>query len=298
MFQTADRVDSQEDRLPRQTNRRLNHWAKLIPEDFVRYPRLEPLGYLAEARLIQRAQAGDLEARNEIWMHYARLVLAVINEFQCPDDLLPDAIQEGALGIKRAIEKFEIERLNSFSTYAWSWIRQHIQRFLATRTFTLYFPSHLFPDYLQYRRELQNCPLPGDAARLELRWSLRDDRLYRRILRIHALIAALPIHDVEPGNHPLTRDEEPDDSRPRAAICRELLNTLSPRDRDVLELRFGLSDGRERSLREIGEGLHITRERVRQLEKRAIQRLQQRALKLGYACATELTAEAESPDEA
>ena len=108
---------------------RYNHWRKRNPDEFVSYPKLNPLPYLKESRLIQLAQQGDIKARNEVWMHYARLVLSVVNRFSIPDRLLADAIQEGSLGIKRAIEKFEIERFHSFSTYAWRWIYQYIQRF-------------------------------------------------------------------------------------------------------------------------------------------------------------------------
>ncbi len=278
MFLTADDRETPAEAPPRPARAgRHNHWATRNPDHYIDYPRLQPLGYLAEIRLIQRAQAGDIDARNDLWIHFARLVLSVVNGFHLTEDVLADAVQEGCIGIKRAIEKFDIERLNSFSSYAWPWIHQHIQRFLATKGFTHYFPPHLFQDYIKYRRELQNCPLPGDAARLESRWRMLDEHRYLRLRRIHALLDARPIHDVDPSEHPLVRDVEPDDSRPLPEVCSELLAKLPSRDREILELRFGFKGGREHSLREIGELYHLTKERIRQIEERALERLRELA---------------------
>lgn len=289
MFATADERETPAEAPPRPVRTvRGNHWANRNPDEFINYPRLQPLGYLTETRLIQRAQAGDIEARNQVWVHFARLTLAVVNEFHFPDDVLADAVQEGCIGIKRAIEKFDIERLNSFSTYAWPWIQQCIQRFLASKGFTHHLPAHLFQDYLKYRRELRDCHEPEAAAELDRRWRLRDERRYLQLRRLHALILAGPIQDVAPSQHPSIRDEQPEDSRPLPEVCRELLAQLNPRDRKVIELRFGLRDGHEHTLKEIGDHLGRTRERVRQLEARALKKLRKLARNLRDDYATEL----------
>lgn len=297
MFQTNElEQDALAPSSPRvRPERRRNHWATRNPDDFIRYPRLKPLGYLEECRLIRQAQNGDLTARNEVWMHYARLALAVVNEFHFPEELLSDAVQEGCIGIKRAIEKFDIDRLNSFSTYAWPWIQQHIQRYLASRSFALHFPSYLFRDYLHYRRELRACRDQADVLRVEREWRERDESRYLRLRRIHALIETEQIEDVAARDHPAVTEAEADDWSPPPETCRDLVSRLHSRDREIIELRFGFVDGRARSLQEIGDLLGLTRERIRQIEHRALKKLRKLARKHHPHYATDLPDDEATP---
>lgn len=278
--------------------RRCNHWATRIPDDYVCYPRLPSLGYLEESRLIRRAQQGDIAARNIVWMHYARLTLSVVNQFRIPESSLADAIQEGQLGFVRAIERFDIERLNSFSTYAWYWIYQQIQRFVESRLFPIRLPAHLFPLYMRYRRELRHCHEPGDVGELHLRWFRDEPKQSPCLFRFIALVSAVPIHDIKPAEHPAVRDAEPDDSPDLNALCLELLQTLKPRDRYVLERRYGLNQQARANLREIAETLDLTRERVRQIQRVAEKRLRRRFRKVSYRFAERLgLADAPPEDE-
>jgi RNA polymerase nonessential primary-like sigma factor len=268
--------------------RRCNHWATRNPDDYVNYPRLPPLGYLEESRLIRRARQGDLAARNAVWLHCARLTLSVVNQFRIPETWLADAIQEGQLGFARAIERFDIERLNSFSTYAWYWIYQQIQRFVESRLYPIRLPAHLFPLYMRYRRELRLCVEPGDEARLRDRWSRDEPLQYSFLYRFRIRISTEPIHEVRPREHPAVLDAEPDDSPDHNALCLELLQTLKPRDRYVLERRYGLNQQARASLREIAETLGLTRERVRQIQWVAEKRLRKRFQKIRYRFAERL----------
>jgi RNA polymerase primary sigma factor len=289
---SPEREDRDEARRPV----RRNHWAHRDPDAFVRYPRLPVLGYVAETRLIQRAQAGDIAARNEVWLHFLRLALAVVNDFHVAECNLADAIQEGAMGIKRAIEKFDPERLNSFTTYAWPWISNHIRIHLVSNSFGRHCPAYLFRDYTAYRRELRNCHEPDHERDLERRWLARGVRRYRLIRRFHSFSKSIPIHDLKPREHPARSDEDENDWRPPIEVCRELVARLHPRDRTVIELRFGLQDGRERTLREVGEQLHLTRERIRQIEACALKKLRRLARKHHPDYANELPSdEADAP---
>jgi RNA polymerase nonessential primary-like sigma factor len=285
-------------RLVRSDGRRSNHWATRNPDDYASYPRLEPLGYLVEARLFQHAQAGDIEARNTIWIHYARLTLSVVNRFRVPDDLLADAVQEGNLGFVRAIQKFDLSQLNSFSTYAWQWIYQHIQRFVECRALPFPIPAHLFSHYFRFRRELRLCHESGDEAKLHVRWTMDEPGRLRRLIRIHALVSAIAIYDVEPNDHPLSIDREPNDAPSPHELCQELLATLKQRDRRVLERRYGLNGLACESLREIGDDLKLTKERVRQIQRVAERRLRVSFRKLRYRFAETIgLPDADAPPE-
>jgi RNA polymerase sigma factor (sigma-70 family) len=263
-------------RIGHSLGRRSNHWATRNPDDFVRYPRLEPLSYLIESKLIERAKAGDIEARNDVWMHYARLTLSVVNHFRIPDHLLPDAIQEGCIGLTRAIQKFEIERFNSFSTYAWRWIYQYVQRFLVDNVLPLRLPSYLFPEYMRFRRELRECKAPGDENALMARWHRKNPRLYARIIRVHSVIHMVPSHLLERRQHPCSHDEEFVEHPNWDSVCREALQTLHERERSILQKRYGLYGGKPMNLREIGDEMHLTRERIRQIQDKAEKKLRRR----------------------
>lgn len=262
--------------------RRGNHWSHRPPEEFVDYPRLRPLGYIEEIRLIEKAKAGDIAARNRVWMHYARLTLAVVNHFRIPDHLMADAIQEGAIGVKRAIEKFDVGRFNSFSTYAWPWIYQCVQRFLSNNANTVRVPVHLLTPYRRFRRELRGSA--GTADETALLWTIAagDRRLYQQLVRVHAVALLLPVDEVDPEDHPTFSEEPTHDVPDWAGICRTGLGMLHERQRVILQKRYGLDGGSPMSLREVGAYLHLTKERVRQIQLDAEGRLRHRLAGLRY----------------
>jgi RNA polymerase sigma factor (sigma-70 family) len=263
---------------PRPKPLNANHWAYRNPDDFVSYPRLPQLSYLQECRLIERAQQNDIDARNEYWIHHLRLTLSVVNRFRIPDAILEDAVQEGVIGIKRAIELFEIDRLNSFTTYAWLWISQSIQRFLSSHLYRAHIPDYLFRRFRKFRREIQTSVGLEDRAAILQKWAADNGRLYRSLQSIFPLVEALPLEWVDHEEHPSYTEEEGEAEETESVVqsCRAAVATLRDRDRLIIEKRFGLAGHRRMSLREIGDELHLTRERIRQLEFRALKRLKKR----------------------
>lgn len=256
--------------------RRKNHWAKQPPEEFVRYPRSEPLPYLKECRLVRLAQGGDRDALRQLWVQHLRLVFSVANHFRIPDALLADAMQEGALGLKVAIEKFEVERYNSFSTYAWRWIYQNIQRFLVAHLFVARLPDYLFPDYMRFRRDLTAAGTPGGEQAVFDRWRGGDARTYRRVLAVYAFAEPVPVHLLDREAHPVAPAEEPPNEIDWRAVVGDALRTLKDREREVIILRYGLSGAEAMSLKEVGQRYGLTRERIRQIQAKAERRLRRR----------------------
>jgi RNA polymerase sigma factor (sigma-70 family) len=254
-------------------HKRANHFAKHPPERFVRYPKSKPLLYSVESRLVRLAQAGDEDARNRLWVQHLRLVLSVVNDFRIPEALLSDAIQEGALGIKRAIEKFEVERYNSFSTYAWRWVYQYIQRFLVGDLFLARLPSYIFPDYMRFRKELNAAGTPDDERRVYDRWRAADRKTYHRVLLVHAMTEVVPSHLLERADQPPAPDEEEPEKTDWKGLVADSLRVLHDRERDVIVLRYGLSGEPAMSLKEVGKRYGLTRERIRQIQEKAEQRL-------------------------
>lgn len=244
-----------------------NYWAVLDPMDFATFPRFEALPYLKEARLIQRAQAGDIDARNIIWTQHARLALAVINRFKIPTHLLADAIQEGVLGLERAIEKYEVDRYNAFSTYAWYWVYQKIQRFLDYHRHFVRIPPHIRP--LVYKS------LRGSHLEFE---TTQQENVVQSVIKVFAPISLVSL---EPDEHPWYSNERSLDDLDADLFITELRRVLPRREFFIVKHRFGLAGARTKTLEAISKKLGVTRERVRQIEMRAIDRLR-RTLPVSY----------------
>lgn len=247
------------------SKRKRNHWAHVDPGEMTLLPKYKPLPYLREARLIQAAQNGDVAARNEVWIRNARMVLSVANQFHIPSSLLPDAIQEGNVGLCRAIEKFDVERLNAFSTYAWAWIWQRIQRFLTRQGFSIPIPAHLFSRYLKHRRLMNGRALDREDD--------PDEALDSRLVRIHALVSAESLSLLPKSAHPPGGTFDRDRQEAIASIVKNALKALTPRQRLVVVRRYGLLGGRPRTLDQVGREMGVTKERVRQIQKVAEGRL-------------------------
>ncbi|MEW4490960.1 sigma-70 family RNA polymerase sigma factor [Thalassoglobus sp. JC818] len=246
----------------RRLRKRRNYWARIDPKELVTLPDFEPLSYLQEVRLIQRAQQGDLTARNEIWVRNVRLVLSTVNSFHVPQMILPDAIQVGIVGLARAIEKYEVERYNAFSTYAWYWVFQGIARFLQESKFFVRIPT--------YKWKQVHSSLHGpDRERIE-----ESDPAQARLNRI---VRPEPLHEIPAHQVPTYSDSSIGrfgEEEERSRLITRVRKLLSKREYFVLKHRFGLEGVPARTLEQIGDRLEVTRERVRQIESAAIRRLQ------------------------
>jgi len=262
---------------PRKKNR--NYWAKFRPEDFAFYPRMLALPYLTESRLIELAQGGDIEARNRLWEQHARLVYAVVNDFHIPQQFLADAVQEGVIGLKRAIELFDVHRYNAFSTYAWRWIWNHVRRFLIRASLPTRIPDHLFQNYRYFLSELRKCSTALEEEQLCRRWECEHPSDYWKLDFFRRISCAVNIQEVSLRDLPMTNGTgyevvRQDETR---ELILKLLSVLVPREKRVIVRRFGLYGHREHTLQEVAEELGVTRERVRQLESRAIKRIRSHA---------------------
>jgi RNA polymerase primary sigma factor len=235
-------------------------------------------------RLLNLVEAG-LEAREHLIRSNTRLVVSVAKKYMTPSVPFLDLIQEGNIGLMRAVEKFDHKRGFRFSTYATWWIRQTITRAIADQGRTIRVPVHMSDRIRQlYRimRELEqetgSKPTPDEIARVmkisaqKVRWMLR--------VSMTPISLETPVGDDEDSElgHFIPNESAPTpaqatfDGMLREKI-EELLGTLTPREARVLRLRFGLSDELSHTLEEVGEKFGLTRERIRQIEGHALRRL-------------------------
>jgi len=241
-------------------------------------------GVKERARLRREIKAG-YAAREHLTMANTRLVISIAKRYRGRGIPFHDLIQEGNLGLMRAVDKFDPGRGYKFSTYATWWIRQAVTRALADQARTIRLPVHMGESINKINRTAyqmeQDCgrpPSPEEiAAEIGLkprrvRWILK---IARRPLSLQKLVGEEK--DSELGS--FIKDEEAP-SPPEAAeqtmlrtSLDELLTTLRPREERVLRLRFGLQDGYRYTLEEVGEKFGLTRERIRQIEKEALRRL-------------------------
>ncbi len=240
-----------------------------------------------EVELAKRIEAGDDRARQHLIECNLRLVVSVAVKYQGQNVPLADLIQEGNIGLMRAVDKFDYHRGYKFSTYAIWWIRQAVMRALDNQARTIRLPAYVIAKSgrcdlaaRQLRQDLHREPSLEEVAQVSSMTPVQVEGLLE--LSLEPLSLDVPVND-EPRS-PLLRDAVEDTGQPdvlRDLISDEefelLLRRLSPRERHVLRLRFGLDDGYPRTLREIGEQLSVTRERVRQIEAEALERLRRLA---------------------
>ena len=275
-------IENLEQSFANSSHTKINDPVKMYLKEIGRVELLDPK---EEPEIARRIQAGDEEAKKKLISANLRLVVSIAKKYVGRGMLFLDLIQEGNMGLVKAVEKFDYTKGFKFSTYATWWIRQAITRAIADQARTIRIPVHMVETInklvrisRQLLQELGREPTPEEIAD---RMNIPVERV-REIIKISQEPVSLetPIGEEEDSH---LGDFIQDDNVPVPAEAaaytllkeqlQEVLGTLTEREQKVLRLRFGLDDGRARTLEEVGREFNVTRERIRQIEAKALRKL-------------------------
>lgn len=277
-FESAENMDQ----ILSQKGLAIDDPVKMYLKEIGKVPLLTPE---REAELSKRMSEGDEKAKQELVEANLRLVVSIAKRYLGKGLFFLDLIQEGNLGLMKAVSKFDYTKGYKFSTYATWWIRQAITRAIADQARTIRIPVHMVETIHKVtkvqRQMLQECGRDVSADEIAKEMNMSSDKV-REIIKIaqDPISLETPVGEEEDSH---IGDFIEDDTSPapadaasytllREQLC-EVLHTLTPREEQVLKLRFGLEDGRTRTLEEVGQQFNITRERIRQIEAKALRKL-------------------------
>ncbi len=278
-----DEISHLEQSFANASHAKINDPVKMYLKEIGQIPLLDPKD---EPIIAKRIQEGDEEAKQQLISSNLRLVVSIAKRYVGRGMLFLDLIQEGNLGLIKAVEKFDYRKGFKFSTYATWWIRQSITRAIADQARTIRIPVHMVETINKLTRiqrqlvqDLGRDPLPEEIAEKMENITAEKVREIQKIA-LDPVSLETPIGE-EDDSHlgDFIEDKEtlsPDDYTNNQLLKDEINNVLqglTEREEKVLRLRFGLQDGRTRTLEEVGKEFNVTRERIRQIEAKALRKL-------------------------